>query len=127
MRLSLQKGSALVLVGNDVVAVEDGPRPVTRDLHGDSLGNPRANHVPNRRPPEIVEELSRYPGLPARRRPRLAEIAYRLPRLWNTSRASRVEPFDSSTWRGKALLDEGPQLTVERENATASVLQGRSW
>ena len=57
MRLSLQKGSALVLVGNDVVAVEDGPRSVTRDFHGHPLRNPGTYHVPDRRPPKIMEEL----------------------------------------------------------------------
>src|SRR6266498_1705764 len=48
-------GSALryrvveVIPGDDVVPVEDGPRPMARDLHCNALGNSRPDHVANGR------------------------------------------------------------------------------
>src|SRR5262249_5901048 len=43
---------------NDVVAVEDRPRPMAADLHGDRHVNPRPHHVPHSCSTEVVQELS---------------------------------------------------------------------
>ena len=43
---------------DNVVAVEDRARFMTTALHGDPFGNPRADHIPHGRPPEIVWDLS---------------------------------------------------------------------
>src|SRR5262249_1024107 len=41
---------------DDVVAVEDRPRLVSRDLHGDPLGYPGVDHVTHCRAPKVVPE-----------------------------------------------------------------------
>ena len=55
----LRQGVGQVLLGRDVVAVENCPRPVPRDLHRDPFGNARPDHVPHRRAAEIVDRKVR--------------------------------------------------------------------
>ncbi len=47
-----------VAPGDDVVALENGPRFVARDRHGYTLGNAGAHEIADPCPPEIVEEES---------------------------------------------------------------------
>lgn len=60
-RLPLQKlrkllpGILDVPIVDDVVAVEDGPRLVPGDLHRHLLRDSGPDHIPNGRPPQIVE------------------------------------------------------------------------
>ena len=48
---------------HDVVTVKDGPRFVAADGHGYALRDARPDHVPYRRPAEIVEDAPDVPGL----------------------------------------------------------------
>src|SRR5215510_13631280 len=65
-----------VVFADDVVAVENGPRPVPADLHGDGHVDPRPYHVPHRRSTEVVEEFFGETCLPTRALPGLPEIAH---------------------------------------------------
>src|SRR5437879_2156922 len=69
------RGGGLEVLGrDDVVAVEDAPRLVPGDLHGHLLWRPVVDHVPHGRPPEVVAEHPRTPGLEAGAEPRLPEV-----------------------------------------------------
>src|SRR3990172_10090175 len=58
-----------VLRAHDVIAVEDAPALVARDLHGHPVGNPCVDHVSDGRAPEVVAQHPRHTSLPARRHP----------------------------------------------------------
>jgi hypothetical protein len=47
---------------HDVVAVEDGPGPVSGDLHRDAFRDPGVDHVPDGRATKVVPQLPRHPG-----------------------------------------------------------------
>ncbi len=73
MLLELPRGEPEVRLADDVVAVEHRPRLVAGDRHRHPLGDPRPDHVADRRPPEVVEEPAAKTGGPARGPPRLVE------------------------------------------------------
>jgi hypothetical protein len=68
-----------VSLAHDVVAVEDGSRPVSADLHRHTLRNASTHHVPNCRAPEVMEQFSNQAGARASGRPSFAEIYDRIP------------------------------------------------
>ena len=47
---------AEVVIGSDVVAVEDGTRSVSTDHHRDTFTNSGANHVSDSGSPKVVKE-----------------------------------------------------------------------
>ena len=56
-------GDVLEIAGaHDVVAVEDGARPVAGHLHGDALRHPGVDHVPDGGPAEVVAERPATPA-----------------------------------------------------------------
>src|SRR5712692_9141886 len=59
-----------VALGHDVVAFEHGPGLVPGDHHGDAFRDAGPDHVPDGRPPEIMEEHPGHPCLPAGGLPR---------------------------------------------------------
>src|SRR5437762_6191038 len=54
-----------VTLGDDVVAFEHRAGLVAGDHHGNAFGNTGPDHVPDGRPPEIMEEHPGHAGLPA--------------------------------------------------------------
>ena len=52
----LLRGFLQILAGYNVVAVENGPRLVTRDLHHHAFGNPCTNHVADGGASEVVKK-----------------------------------------------------------------------
>src|SRR5689334_2286357 len=48
--------NAQIALVHDVVAVEHASRLVTRQLHGDVLGDARAHEIPHGGPPQVVDD-----------------------------------------------------------------------
>src|SRR5881409_1537292 len=120
-----------IVLGRDVVAVEDGARLVPADLHRHALADTGPHHVAHTAAPEVVEEPGRHPalaairiravhaieaGLDAGRRPRAAEVADRPTgpvkhELGDALRLSGAAGDDASLG---AALDDGAEVALDR-------------
>ena len=71
------RGVPQISIADDIIAIEDATRLVTAQFHGGAFGNAGADHVSNRRPPEVVRDAAwasgRHPSPP----PGLIEAALR--------------------------------------------------
>jgi len=69
---------ANISIGHDIVTRKYRIRLVARDSAGGFLWDASANHVPYRRPTEVVEQQTGHACLGGQCVPRFAKVAYRL-------------------------------------------------
>lgn len=77
IRLGLSHGFSEIGFGNDVVAVEDSPRLVAADIHGDTLVNTGSDCVPYSCATQVVEHPAGYFCLLTGRVPCFAKVSNR--------------------------------------------------
>src|SRR3954466_12153869 len=64
-----------VSVAHNIIAIEDAARLVAAQFHRGAFGDPRADHVANGRPPEVVGNAARAAGGNPGPAPRVVEAA----------------------------------------------------